>query len=148
MQLSVSAHPRHALRQIINCLHYGQTRCWQREQGTTRVTRPLRIRLGKHFKWPPPVSASCPQLQRHSLSYSRSLDPRADDAHYGSIIFNLLWSPNWRSLTARNCGQVVFQVVTPLANTAAIAAASKCHQAATHTHTHKLSLTDISQHKC
>lgn len=101
----------------------------------TRVTRTLRIRLGKHFKWPPPVSGSA----RTPSPILVDLDPRAH-AHYGSIIFNLLWSPNWRSLTARNCGQVVFEVALPVAAVSAAAAISgwidmsaSCHR---HTHTH------------
>lgn len=103
----------------------------------TRVTRTLRIRLGKHFKWPPPVSGSA----RTPSPILVDLDPRAH-AHYGSIIFNLLWSPNWRSLTARNCGQVVFEVALPVAAVSAAAAISgwidmsaSCHRH-THTHTH------------
>lgn len=103
----------------------------------TRFTRKLRIRLGKHFKWPPPVSGSA----RTPSPILVDLDPRAD-AHYGSIIFHLLWSPNWRSLTARNCGQVVFEVALPVAAVSAAAAISgwidmsaSCHRH-THTQTH------------
>lgn len=73
----------------------------------------VNILSGHHLSVPVPVLL---------LPILLDLDPRAD-AHYGSIIFNLLWSPNWRSLTARNCGQVVFEVALPVAAVSAVAVA-------------------------